>query len=191
MIDATKLVDFLSQLKITANQYLFCHLLYTKEFDTLRKYVTSSYTIKEKEYDLRFTEEEIKDLVDRGYVVKLFNKNSPSSYMVTDKFSRKLFIEIDEAGEQLWDTYPKTLKIDGIIQSTRTCDKEEVLELYAKRIKFSLEKHKEIMILLNKYKVLVKDGRMNGMGIEKWIKGENWDVVKEVSLNENSWNELI
>ena len=39
MIDAEKLVEFLAFRKITANQYLLCHLLYLGKHELLKKYV--------------------------------------------------------------------------------------------------------------------------------------------------------
>ena len=132
MIDAEKLVEFLAFRKITANQYLLCHLLYLGEHEMLKRYVSND--------SLQFTEAEVKDLISKGYVEQLFDDNSQFSYMVTDKFSRHLFVDNEEAGQEIWDTYPKILKIEGVIQSTRSCDKDEVLETYYRRIKGSKEK---------------------------------------------------
>lgn len=171
MIDAEKLVEFLAFRKITANQYLLCHLLYLGKHELLKKYVADK--------NLQFEAQEVSDLISKGYLEKLFDDNSQFSYMVTDKFARHLFVDDEEAGQEIWDTYPKILKIDGVIQSTRSCDKDDVLQTYYNRIKGSKEKHQFVMQMLHRYVDLVKSHQMNSMGIEKWIKGENWDVVAE------------
>ena len=173
MIDTEKLVEFLSSRKMTANQYLLCHLLYMGEHDLLARLV--------KNDQLRFAKKEVNDLIERGYLEKLFGDNSQFSFMTTDKFSRAVFVDEEEAGQQLWDTYPKVLSIDGVMQSTRTCDKDDILETYYKRIKGSKKKHEFVMQMLHRYVDLVKARQMNSMGIEKWVKGENWDVVAELS----------
>lgn len=172
MINTEKLVGFLASRKMTANQYLLCHLLYMGEHDLLATLV--------KNDKLKFTKKEVDDLIKNGYVEKLFGDTSQFSFIATDKFSRALFVDSEEAGQQLWDTYPKVLDIEGVMQSTRTCDKDDVLEVYYKRIKGSKKKHEYVMQMLNHYVDLVKSRKMNAMGIEKWIKGENWDVVAEL-----------
>ena len=172
MINTEKLVGFLSSRKMSANQYLLCHLLYMEEHDLLATLV--------KDDKLKFTKKEVDDLIENGYLVKLHGDNSQFSFMVTDKFSRAIFVDNEEAGEQLWSTYPKVLDIEGVMQSTRTCDKDDILEVYYKRIRGSKKKHEFVMQMLNRYVDLVKTRKMNAMGIEKWVKGENWDVVAEL-----------
>lgn len=184
MIETKTLTDFVVRKQITVNQFYLCHMLYLRDFVNLEKYILTTYKNDRGAIrDLAFKKSEVDDLIARGYLVKTGTSDAIQSYEVTEKFSGEYYIDEEEAGEQLWEAFPKTLTIDGVIQSTRTCDKEEVLETYYRRIKGSRKRHQYILQMTNRYTDLVRSGEMNGMGIEKYIKGENWDVVGEALGN--------
>lgn len=181
MIESKAFTEFLSRKKITANQFYLCHLLYQRDLDNARKYLLTSYkTDKGVEKTLAWKPSEVGDLIDRGYLIKTGKGDELGDYEVTERFYGDYYISEEEAGEQLWEVYPKLLSIDGVFQSTRTCDKDEVLETYYKRIKGSRKKHDYVLLMTARFKDLVTSREMSGMGIEKWIKGENWDVIGEV-----------
>lgn len=180
MIETKTLTDFLVRKQMTVNQFYLCHMLYLRDFPNLEKYILTNYkTDKGANRDLSFKKSEVDDLIGRGYLVKSGTSDAIQSYEVTEKFSGDYYIDEEEAGEQLWEAFPKLLSIEGIMQSTRTCDKEDVLETYYRRIKGSRKKHQYVLQMTNRYSDMVRSGEMSGMGIEKYIKGENWDVVGE------------
>jgi hypothetical protein len=157
---------------MTPNQFMFCYMKHTYHIGgekLLKRYFEN---VK------RFQGEEIKDLIKRGYVED-FNepgKDFMDSYLITPKFVKAVFIDTDEAGEELWNTYPAYLMINSVRVAARSCDKEEIIERYAKIIKNNIKKHKEIIELLKK---AIKRGEIN-MGIEKWVKSEQWEILKGV-----------
>ena len=184
MIDGKSFADFLVRKKLTPNQFFICHMLYIGDIETLQKYITTEYnSSKGIAKTLAFKPSEVSDLIDRGFLIEENDKGVLSSYRVTEKFYEGYYIDEEEAGEQLWECFPKTLTIDGVIQSTRTCDKEDVLETYYRRIRGSRKKHQYVLMMTNRYSDLIRSGEMSGMGIEKYIKGENWDVVGEALGN--------
>ena len=181
MIDSKSMTDFLVKKKITANQLYLCHMLYVKDIESLQKYVKTEYkSNKGLSKSLAFKEHEVNDLLEKGYIIQTGSDNTVSDFEVTEKFYLDYYIGQEECGEQIWDTYPKLLVIDGVYQSTRTVDKDEILQVYYKRIKGSRNRHEFALNMTRHFKTLVSNGQMQGMGIEKWVKGENWDTIADI-----------
>jgi hypothetical protein len=155
-------------------------MLLVGDIENLQKLITTEYnTTKGRMKTLAFKPSEVNDLIERGLLAEENDSQTLTSYRVTEEFFGDYYIDQEEAGEQLWEAFPKLLSIDNVYQSTRTCDKEEILETYYRRIKGSRKKHQYILQMTNRYTDLIQAGEMSGMGIEKYIKGENWDVVGE------------
>jgi hypothetical protein len=136
---------------------------------------------------------EINDLLDRGFIMQPFSGEIKSnSFIVTDKFGKYLFVDEDEAGEELWNSYFDYFVINGSYQSAKTGDKEELMEIYLKKIRRNKKKHREVMEMLTEYKRLVREKKMNPMGIEKFIKGQNWEVIQKiVTETGESWDDSL
>src|SRR3569623_1627873 len=95
-------VDFLCELKISANQYLICMLVHHKDNPSTIKY-------HHENYNNRFTHVEIDDLVDREYLLRLSKdtKNYNLDYFTTTaKFMSEFIIDEDDAGDEFWDAFP-------------------------------------------------------------------------------------
>jgi hypothetical protein len=163
-IEIEEYTKYLVKYKITPNQFLFLYLRKTLNTDALEFYINGVKAWKR---------EELQDLVNRGF---LDDVNSPGeeyahAYFVTPKFLGEMFIEFEEAGNELWTEYPQFFFLsDGKRVAARTCDKEELEKTYGKRIKHSRKKHEKIMELVKKLK---KENRID-MGIEKFVTSEHW-----------------
>jgi hypothetical protein len=158
-------LEYLVKHKITPNQFLFLYLRAHRDVATADYYIQNVKAWKR---------EEIQDLVKRGYIDDV---NSPGeeyvhAYFATNKFTQEMWISLDEAGDELWETYPPFFFIDGKRCAARTCDKELHAKIYLKRIKNNRAKHEKIIELLKKLK---KENRIQ-MGIEKFIVSEQWEA---------------
>lgn len=172
--DVRGFTDFLVKHKLTPNQfyYLMLRQMCFVDADNAVR-ATLDYINASK----GFTKKELQDLEDRGY---LENHNEPGKYNVkyylaTEKFYDEIFADTNFAGEELWNAYPNDLIIDGKKCSAKTGDKEDLIKLYVtKKIKYNKNAHKKVLEALEKQKL---EGIT--MGIEKWIRSEQWKNVKQ------------
>lgn len=173
-VETEKYVEFLVTHKMTANQFLFCYLKASYDIKNLRRYI---------ERIGFFKAEEIKDLIERGYIED-FNEKNPNgtrqdfvdSYLVTPKFTREIFVETEQAGEELWNAFPAFISINGSRVSARSTDKDILIKNYIKKIKNNKKLHEEVLSLL---KLAVERSEIK-MGIEKWVGGEQWVTLREL-----------
>lgn len=186
MITNTKeYVDILCKLKISPEQFLICMLINDKDMASAIKYVDQN-----KEH--KFKHEQIDDLVDRGFLVRLgIRKPNPSMdvighkayvsdynidcFAVTHIFASNFLIDGEDAGNEFWAAYPSWLKVKNQKVSAKSCDKDDLADKYAKKIKGSKKKHKFIMDIVHEY-----SRRNDGyalMGIEKFVGSEQWDIL--------------
>lgn len=173
-VETEKYVDFLVKHKLTPSQFMFCYLKASYDMTSFRKYI--------KEVG-PFRMEEIKDLITKGYLED-FNATNPNgtkqdyvdSYIVTPKFHKEIFIETEQAGEELWKAFPPFIHINSTRVSARSCDKEVLIKSYCKKIKNNKNIHEEVLSLL---KQAVERNEIK-MGIEKWVGSEQWNILKEL-----------
>jgi hypothetical protein len=172
-VETEKYVDFLVKHKMTPNQFMFCYLKATYNMTSFRKYIKGVQ---------HFKAEEIKDLIERGYIED-FNEKNPNgtrqdfidSYLITPKFHKEIFVETEQAGEELWATFPSFLIINSNRVSAKSCDKDVLIKTYCKRIKNNKKIHEEVLSLL---KQAIERNEIR-MGIEKWVGSEQWNVLKD------------
>jgi len=182
--DIQKHTELLCEYKITPNQFYFLWILTTKRYEMLYKYLQQSLPQEEQirvEAESKkigkpvpsshsFKAEEIKDLVNRGFIKLLKGsfKDELDMYEVTPKFFKKIFVSTNLAGEELWEIYPPFLYINGNRVSARGADKEKLIDAYAKKIKNNLELHIKVLDI-------VKANRDSlNMGIDKFVNTEYW-----------------
>lgn len=193
MISHDEMLEMCVNLKITVNQFNFCYLIYLKDWTSLRSYSETTFINAEGEKkSLALRQSELDDLLSRGYVVNIFKERNNNSFMVTPKFTKLLFVEDQNAWEDFWNAYFDTFVINGMHQSAKTADKDHLGEIYLRKIKRNQKKHLEVMNLLDEFKKLVNQMKMQPMGIEKFVTGENWEVVRKVITNKSeSWNDSV
>lgn len=180
-------VHVLSEMKISANQFLLCYLLYTDQKKD-GKYVKTGKGISNLYKYVRkavpWTKEEVRDLVDKGYLRDPDYKSDdtyPDHLLVTDKFVDKLFV-YPSAFEELWEEYPTIVpnfkNPNGPSVKLKSCDYFELQELYKKLVRTKY-KHKEIIELVK----WARDKERLNIGIEKFVKGRQWEALKEDKAN--------
>lgn len=167
--DLEDYTNFLCKHNMSGDQFLFCCLIYEKKFNLIYK------VFNERD---GFDRDELNDLEDRGYVMNL-NKEKDTyadMYAVTDKFKEEIYAEPTIMWKEFIDTYPQFIFIDGKRIPAQSTDLDLLKTIYFAKISRSVRKHKEIIQLL----IYASDHDMISMGIEKWVKGEQWKAVRIV-----------
>lgn len=162
-------VELLIKHSLTPNQFLLLVLTHEKRIDLIYKY---------SELGRGFTRKEIEDLENRGYIINI-NKNPDELYadsiVVTDKFLADYQTDDNSLAEEFLAAYPSYIWIDGKKIPAKNMEPDELYQLYAKKTRNNPTKHKMIMQCLGYAKRTLNIN----MGIEKWVKTEQWRVIKE------------
>jgi len=178
-----RLVELGLKHNLCINEILLLYLLNTKDYtpkSLIANYIAKCGT---------FSEKMLKHL-EKSHFLENFNSPGeflPEMYLLTDK-ARELFAN-EEIGEEFWNAYPATffMKDKGVNFIARAgADKDYVISEYLKRIDYSLEKHKDILNQIAKYKSLVARGLINGYKIVDFVKSEIWNVIAEIEDNKNA-----
>ncbi len=179
MIDE-EIISFCIRHRITVQQYFFMWLLVKKDWVLpMRKSLAKQYLQVCGEFDM----EDIEDLVERGFIED-FNppgESKPEMYMVRDDKMESFFAD-ESAGEQLWNAYPATFPLSngGSFIARAGGDKDDLIQIYLKKIKNNPNRHAFVMKQLERYKEKVKKGETNGHKISDWIATEMWNAVSEM-----------
>jgi len=197
MYNAEKLTNIYVKYGITPNQFYVLYLIYSKDWNNLYRYkenVISKVTKNDKGESINLhgfdVEEELQPLIDKGYLEDPFTRGvSRSNFeivdlMVTPTFSSKIFIDSWQAGEELWKLYPHFLEINGqkVVakkggeMNGKYYGKEELIELYSKKIGNSRDKHDWI---LRKTKLAI-DQKVINFPIRNFIYDEMWEAFEEL-----------
>lgn len=167
--ETKKYVETLVRLEITPNQFLFCWLLYNKEWELMKYYMEKFGT---------FGIKEIHDLADKDVIV-LLNKGSdkliPSEIVVTERFAFEMIVDSEDAWEELIKTYPAKLVVNGVQFAARGMtlnDEKELKQRYTDYIKKNKYEHQNIISLVQKWKD--KNGGFAVMKIDKFITSKYW-----------------
>jgi hypothetical protein len=113
----------------------------------------------------------------QGKIIKKYN----TDYLVpTPKFINAVILE--EAGEELWSNYPAAMGLfNGGHFMSRIGDKDDIIMAYARKIKKDVKKHQFVMKQLELFKTMEQDGKITGMGIQKFVASEAWDSIAEIA----------
>lgn len=182
--DPVNYVDFLCKNKLKPNQFLLLYLLYTdkmvKSGSTL-KFTKGGLIYKWSNEGAGWTKEEIKDLVNKDYVISLSPDYAYDQLILTSKFVDLMFINGGEAFQELLELYPDTFNVQGNVVFTKTVDLDQYEKIYVKAIKNSQSKHEEVknLILYAKEK-----GNLLNIKIDKFIEGKVWDTIKKMKDSE-------
>ena len=180
IIDINEYVDFLCKSQIDPNQFLICWLIYNKDRKNSYKYISE---LK------RFKVEDILELEKKGYLANVKSRSDSSNtlelddYITTQKFDDFVIIDKVEIGEEFWNFYLKWIWINGSKVSAKSCDKDEFIENYAKKIKNNKKKHLKIMEIYERYK---KENLYADMKIDKFIGSEHWENLEDLYKNNSS-----
>ncbi len=173
-----KYTDYLIKLDINANQFYLCWLLYTKDYDNLKKYVDRFGN---------FNEGDIKDLIDKGLLLNT-NPNANSfntkSLYVALPFAEEIIVEPDDAWDELMEAYPREVIVNNTKYPSTGLKWEEEKELkqsYTKEINKNKFLHRSIIKLVKEW------GERNGgyaqFKIDKFITSKYWRELKKQGEN--------
>jgi len=173
-----KYTEFLCNYKITANQFYICWLLYTKDYTNLKKYVATFG---------KFEEDEIKDLIERDFLVNTNPKATAYNVQclfVTVDFADKIIIEPDDAFDELMEHYPKFVVVNGNkypATGLNWQDEKGLREAYGKEIKKNKFLHNTVIELLKEWKE--QNGGYALFKIDKFITSKYWKELKQAKEN--------
>lgn len=186
MFEDENVIEFCINHKISFTQFAFCYFLLKKDFS--RPFHESQSKRYVNKFGM-FEDREVKDLIDRGFVLDLNSPgdNRPEFYVVEDKFIQALYSD-ENQGEQLWRRYPHSFHVEGKDESftfgARHASvyqtKESLIDAYLKKIKRSKKKHDFVMNMLDEYVNLVRKNKINSMKLGDWVANEVWDIVNDL-----------
>ena len=133
-----------------------------------------------------FSQKMLKDLEKKKFIE---NFNSPGEYlpeMYVLRDRARLMFANEELGEEFWNSYPAVFSLNNKhtnFIARAGAEKEYVISEYLRRIDYSVDKHKEVLKQVAKYKSLVQRGLINGYKIVDFVKSEIWGVVAEIEDN--------
>lgn len=185
MYNPDKLTDIYVKYGLTPNQFYILHLTYRKDWNNLYKYkenVVSKVTENGKKLHGFDIEEELRPLVDKGYLVDWGKKFEVLDLMVNPEFAEKLFVDTFEAGEELWKEYPHFLDINGqkVVAKKggeingKYYGKEELIQLYSTKIGNAKDKHQWI---ISKLKLAISQKIIN-FPLRNFIYDEMWEAFE-------------
>ena len=183
--------------KLTADElFLIKLILYAKEGqDTLiKKYFTSAGLSK----PLR---EVLTDLQDKGIITKAYiipEKNTifnPTDVKFNKNFIKQLYQNSQDLGMELFEKYPAFVVINNTTYPLRNITKlyksfDEFCFKYAEAINFNLEKHEEVLKLVED----AADSNLININIASFVGSHGWEdlkAMKEKDLGTFNTNTLL
>lgn len=183
--DVSRFIDFLGDHNMTSRQFLLCWILFLDKREHKGNPLPDDGPAIANIY--RFVEnvggwhnEEIEDLVQRGYLVDRGSDPRniyPDDLVVTDKFVDEV-LATQSQFEEIWETYPAFMdnfedqRKDKI--PLKAAVKEDIEEMFYRRCK-SKKRFEKMLQALQWAK---KHGKIK-MGIKKWLGGEYWKAHYE------------
>lgn len=159
------LINLLSNLDISADEFLLLYLIHTGNQDGLYKFVIERFLKNHKSKIVTFnkdnvpilnktpfTKETFIRLKSKGYIE--FNEDTVEQMVfsnelsVTKEFSEYLFTNSLEGGDELFEAYPDFIEINGKRMGAKVCSGTnifDVQETYLELIGHNREKHEEIL----------------------------------------------
>lgn len=177
MIDVQRLIPFLAEHNLTPRLFLVLDLLYKKEYELIRifKEVQPVYDTKDKE-DVKTTKliypSETKELIDKGFIIKVGEGGNADSYKITEKFS-KIYLnanQLYEASEEVFNLYPAT--------HDKSMDRHIFRTVYAQKIKHNVDEHLDVMKDLQ-YAI---DNELITLSLESFLKCEQWKDLRKLRI---------
>lgn len=172
-----KYIDILIKLDITANQFLFCWLVYNKQWKDIKRLMNHIG-------QPLITPDELQLLMNRDVIINIAPKSreqvTASELIVTELFANEMIVEPEDAWEEFFDKYPGKMKVQGSVFAAKGLtigDEKACREKYQGYINKNKYKHQEILLTLEEYSKQ-NDGYAT-MKIDKFIIGEFWNEIEK------------
>jgi hypothetical protein len=183
-------VNFLIKHKLSTNQFLLLHLLNSEKL-IKKKSGTVGFAIgtciyKWQSNGLGWSQNEIEDLIKKEYVVafkKHYGEGKEKVYgytvddlILTNKFADIMFVNTDEAFEDMLSIYPDTFLINNQTVFTKSGDLDKLSEEYGKLIKNSIHEHDKIKEVI----LFAKERGLCNMKLDKFISKGVIEPIKKM-----------
>lgn len=172
MISGRQYIEFLISTGLGQSQFLLCYLIYKGYKDEIKMF-KEAYPTEDGTMIGTFLTD---DLYKKGWIRK------DGDYIeVTDKF-KEHFVKKYYALRELLDAYPPFVEIKGAKIPLIAIDTDRFELIYARKINESYAEHQEV---LKDLEWGVKHGYIR-FGIEKFIEGEIWLVLRKLRTESGS-----
>lgn len=166
IVDIDKYVNILITQRISAHQFLILWLVHHKDRKNLEHLIATNNISK---HDISY-------LVDINLLQDWNNgQGALVDYIVTEKFTRAIFVDEDDAYEQLCSVYPPWMIVKGTKWPMIKGDPYKIGKEYFKCHKGSRSEHERIMNITIKY---FKTKPVMG-NIEDYILNRRWNLLEK------------
>lgn len=174
-----KYTDVLCKFNITPNQFYIAWLLYTKDYNNIKKYIKENGHFKKEDFD---------ELLKRDLIMDIDPKDkslSNTKYHVTEIFAEAVLIEPEDAWDEFVSAYPAHL----IVQNTKIpakgltmTDEQACITAYTNIIKRNKFLHRRIINAITTWKE--NNGGYATIKIDKFITSKYWEEIEKNQDNE-------
>lgn len=175
-LNASQYVKFIVDNKLTQAQYLFLYLLRTHEYEAIKMYKSGFPT----EDDSMIGQGAKKDLIDRGFIEHVGEGSAATDYQITEKFNCLFLKNHYLAADEIWMAYPPFVLISGKNMPLTTMDRYQFANLYAERIKYSVDEHNEVL----KDVKYGRDKELISTKIQTFVESEQWLRIRQIRNGE-------
>ncbi|NQY68838.1 MAG: hypothetical protein HRT72_14080 [Flavobacteriales bacterium] len=172
MLNVEKLIPFLIDLELTANEFMLLHLKYLGKKALLRQYKQKFAKENANILTVKFKDKACK----LGYIARDETREGYFIYF-TDKW-KDLYVDEWNAGNALWDLYPGFIKIKGGTAPLTNTDKADWRSLYYRTIEGLKGEHEQIM-LDTAYGI---EHGMIRVKITAYVRSEAWSKIRPLRL---------
>lgn len=185
ILNAKLIVDLVIKYDLdSVEEFLLAYCVYKKDYPTLKKYMDHKSFI--------FNNEIIENLVKKG-IIDCNKLNTDKieflDLYVTEEFSNQIFIDTLEAGEELYSVYPDTTTIQGGTVILKKGDKignfywgkDELMELYCKKIDNDRSLHNQIIECIKRCK---EKGIIN-FTLRSFIFDSSWESLMKLDMKKD------
>lgn len=175
------ILNIMSEYKLTADELLLVYLTFVAQSENggNTNYFLRWYDSYGK-YNLKNLFESLKE---KGVILKNYNPSAyvPEEIEFNSHFLKKYFKLTGQLGQELYNAYPSYMYINGKIVSLKNISKifrdlNELYFKYASIIKHSVDKHKEILDILE----WAKSQDLVTVSLPEFIISCKWNEYKEL-----------
>lgn len=125
-------------------------------------------------------------LKEKGVIIKNYNPSEydPNEIEFNKNFIKSYFKLSGELGQELWKHYPANMFLNGKVVSLKNFTKsfitlDELYFHYAKTIGHNLQKHQEVIEILD----WAKKNDLVTIGIVEFISSRKWEEYQQLRIN--------
>ena len=175
------ILNIMSEYKLTADELLLVYLTFLAQSEngSNTNYFLRWYDLYGK-YNLKNLFESLKE---KGVILKNYNPSAyvPEEIEFNSNFLKKYFKLTGQLGQELYNAYPSYMYINGKIVSLKNISKifrdlNELYFKYASIIKHNVNKHKEILDILE----WAKSQDLVTVSLPEFIISCKWNEYKEL-----------